>query len=64
MAYVDSGTATLAIAGQPSRSLSAGDSFSIAQGTVHALANVGPGPLTVISTYIVERGQPIAIPAR
>lgn len=64
MAYVESGGATLTVANAPPRTVASGDSFTIVQGTVHTLTNDGKKPLTVISTYVVERGKPVAIPAR
>lgn len=63
MGYVLEGHAVLQVAGQPPRSLSVGDSFSIPARTVHSVQNAGPGPLTMLSTYVVEQGQPIASPA-
>ena len=53
----------LKVRGQPPRSLSAGDSFSIPVRVVHSVQNTGPGALTMLSTYVVEVGQPIASPA-
>ena len=58
--YVLEGRAVLKVAGQPPRSLAAGDSFAIPVRTVHSVQNAGPGALTMLSTYVVERGQPIA----
>jgi quercetin dioxygenase-like cupin family protein len=63
MGYVLDGQATLNVSGQPLRSLGAGDSFTIPPRTVHSVQNTGPGPLTMLSTYVVELGQPIASPA-
>jgi quercetin dioxygenase-like cupin family protein len=63
MAYIAAGSAVLTTAGQPDRTLSAGDSFSIPAGTVHSVRNAGPGALTIISTYVVEKNKPIASPA-
>jgi quercetin dioxygenase-like cupin family protein len=63
MGYVLVGKALLNVRGQPQRSLVAGDSFSIPPRTVHSVHNTGPGALTMLSTYVVERGQPIASPA-
>lgn len=63
MGYVLDGRAVLRIAGLPPRSLSAGDSFSIPPRTVHSVQNAGPGALTMLSIYVVEKGQPIASPA-
>jgi quercetin dioxygenase-like cupin family protein len=63
MGYVLDGLAVLKVRGQPPRSLRAGDSFAIPPSTVHSVDNAGPGPLTMLSTYVVEVGQPIASPA-
>ena len=40
-----------------------GDSFAIPPRTVHSVKNTGGGALTMLSTYVVEQGQPIASPA-
>jgi quercetin dioxygenase-like cupin family protein len=63
MGYVLDGRAVLKVRGEPPVSLSAGDSFSVPARTVHSVENTGPGALTMLSTYVVERGQPIASPA-
>lgn len=63
MGYVLEGRAVLKVRGQPPRSLSTGDSFSIPVRVVHSVENTGPGALTMLSTYVVEIGQPIASPA-
>jgi quercetin dioxygenase-like cupin family protein len=62
-AYVVEGRALLTIAGRPPRPLSPGDSFSVPAGTVHSLKNTGARPMTVISTYVVDKARPIATPA-
>jgi quercetin dioxygenase-like cupin family protein len=64
MAYVLSGRAQVRIEGQAPRTLGPGGSFSVPPGTPHAVRNAGPGPLTILSTYVVDRGKPIASPAR
>lgn len=64
MAYVASGVAQLTMAGQGQRTLRPGDSFSAPPGVVHSVRNTGPGPLTIVSTYVVDRNKPIASPAR
>lgn len=60
MAYVLDGKAVVTIAGMPARRVGAGDSFSVAQGIVHSVVNAGDGPLTILSTYIVDRDKPVA----
>jgi mannose-6-phosphate isomerase-like protein (cupin superfamily) len=64
MGYILDGRAVLEVRGEPPVSLSAGDSFSVPPRTVHSVENTGPGALTMLSTYVVETGQPIASPAR
>jgi quercetin dioxygenase-like cupin family protein len=63
MGYVLSGTAELSVAGQAPRALSAGDSFAIPANTIHSARNTGAGPLTMLSTYVVDKNRPILIPA-
>jgi quercetin dioxygenase-like cupin family protein len=63
MGYVLGGQALLKISGQPPRALAAGDSFAIPPRTVHSVENTGSGALTMLSTYVVEKGQPVASPA-
>jgi quercetin dioxygenase-like cupin family protein len=63
MGYVLQGQATLNVRGRTARSLAAGESFSIPPRTVHSVRNAGRGALTMLSTYVVEKGQPIASPA-
>jgi quercetin dioxygenase-like cupin family protein len=63
MGYVLSGEALLTIAGQTPRSLAAGDAFSIPAYTPHSVRNTGAGPLTMLSTYVIDKAKPIVIPA-
>jgi quercetin dioxygenase-like cupin family protein len=63
MGYVLEGQAVLNVKGEPPRSLAAGDSFSIPPRTVHSVQNAGPGALRLLSTYVVEQGQPLSSPA-
>jgi quercetin dioxygenase-like cupin family protein len=63
MGYVLKGQAELRVAGQRPRVLYDGDSFAIPPRTVHSVKNTGGGALTMLSTYVVEQGQPIASPA-
>ena len=50
MSYLLEGQGTLKIAGQPDRTIKAGDSFSIPAMAVHSLVNTGPGAITMITT--------------
>ena len=60
-AIILSGSATLLVKGQPDRPVKAGDSFQIPVVMPHALQN-GEGPTSIASTYIVEKGKPLATP--
>lgn len=64
LGYVLEGTLQLDVAGQPPRTLKAGDTFFIPANTVHDGKNVGSGPAKVLATYIVEKGKPVALPAK
>src|SRR3954468_18942770 len=64
LGYVLEGTLELEVAGQPPRTLKAGDTFFIPAGTVHDGKNVGSGPAKVLATYIVEKGKPVATAAK
>jgi len=63
ISYVLEGTLRMEVAGQPPKSLKAGDVFMIPAGTVHNATNTGSGAATVIATYVVEKGKPVTTPA-
>jgi mannose-6-phosphate isomerase-like protein (cupin superfamily) len=58
------GTLQLEIAGQPPRTLKAGETFFIPAGVVHDGRNTGTAPAKVLATYVVEKGKPVASPAQ
>jgi branched-chain amino acid transport system permease protein len=53
----------LLIEGEPPKTLKAGDSYRVPSRTVHD-ARTGSAGAKVIATYVVEKGQPIASPAK
>jgi quercetin dioxygenase-like cupin family protein len=61
--YVLAGTTVLAIDGEAPRTLRAGDSYSIPAGRIHDARAEG-GTARVIATYVVEKGKPLASPAK
>lgn len=63
IAFIEHGQALVKIAGQPDQTLEAGGSFSVMEGTPHSVTNTGPGPLTILSTYVVDKSKPLVIPA-
>jgi quercetin dioxygenase-like cupin family protein len=58
--YIVAGTVEMAIRGRPTLTLHAGDGFLIPPRTPHNARDVGPGTGHMLSTYIVEPGQPLA----
>ncbi len=61
--YVLEGEMTLLIDGQPPRPLKAGDSYLVPAGAIHD-GKSGPTGAKVIATYVVEKGKPLATPAK
>ena len=64
VAYILEGQLVLEVEGKPPQNLKAGDTFFLPAGTVHAAKNVGKGPAAVLSTYLVEKGKPLATPVK
>jgi quercetin dioxygenase-like cupin family protein len=61
--YVLKGPLVLKIKGQPDRILKTGDTFFNARGVVHSLATAPGGEGgTALSTWIVDKGEPLATP--
>jgi quercetin dioxygenase-like cupin family protein len=60
VAFVVEGELTITIAGKPPTKLKAGESFFVPAGTVHQGKNTAKGPTIVLSTYIIEKGKPLA----
>ena len=50
--------------GKPAVTLHAGQTFLIPPGTVHNATNSGSGTARVVATYLVEKGKPLATPAK
>jgi quercetin dioxygenase-like cupin family protein len=62
--YVLEGQVVLEVEGKPPATMQAGDVFFIPAGTVHSARNAGANPAKVLSTYIVEKGKPLATPVK
>jgi quercetin dioxygenase-like cupin family protein len=58
--YIMSGTVQMQIRGQDTLTLNAGDGFLIPPRTPHNALDLGPGTGRMLSTYIVEVGEPVA----
>jgi quercetin dioxygenase-like cupin family protein len=61
--YVMEGTAILKVAGQPDRTVKAGESFQIPPGVPHDGCVPQGESFKILATYIVEKGKPLATPA-
>ena len=64
LGYIVEGTLELQIDGQPPKTLKAGDVFFVPAGVIHDGKNVGSGKAVVLATYVVEKGKPVASPAK
>ena len=58
--YIVAGTVEMMIRGRPTLTLHAGDGFLIPPRVPHNALDVGPDTGRMLSTYIVEIGQPLA----
>jgi len=62
--YVLEGEITFELDGKGPQTLKAGDAFFVPANTVHSAKNSGKGTATVLSTYVVEKGKPLATPVK
>jgi quercetin dioxygenase-like cupin family protein len=62
-AYILEGGLELPIEGQPTRMVKQGDGFVIPPATPHAGGKNGDRKTRIASTYVVEKGKPLASPA-
>jgi len=62
-AYILEGGFDLPIEGQPTRAYKPGDAIVIPANTPHAGGKNGDKKTHIVSTYIVEKGKPLASPA-
>jgi len=62
-AYIIEGGLDLPIDGQPTRTLKPGDAFFVPANTPHAGGKNGDKKTRLASTYVLEKGKPIASPA-
>jgi quercetin dioxygenase-like cupin family protein len=62
--FVMGGSLSLEIEGETPKLLKAGDSYTIGANKVHDAKAVGEEPTKVLATYIVEKGKPLATPAK
>lgn len=58
--YLIAGTVRMEILNQPTLTLEAGEGFCIPPRTPHNATDLGPGTGLMLSTYLVEAGEPIS----
>jgi quercetin dioxygenase-like cupin family protein len=61
--YVLEGTVVIELEGV-SKTLKAGDVFAVPAGKVHNATNTSGAQATIVSTYVLEKGKPLATPAK
>jgi quercetin dioxygenase-like cupin family protein len=61
--YVQEGTLTIEIDGV-TKTVKAGEAFIIPNGKPHNATNAGPGKASIVVTYIVQEGKPLATPVK
>lgn len=61
--YILEGEIELPIEGQQTRVLKTGDAFQVPAGAPHAGGKASAGRVRITSTYVVEKGKPLASPA-
>lgn len=61
--YVLEGSSEIQVDGQPTKVYKAGDSYFIPEGTIHNAKAIG-GTAKVLAVYVVEKGKPLATPAK
>jgi quercetin dioxygenase-like cupin family protein len=64
IAYVLEGEGEMLVEGEPPRALKAGEAFVVLAGKAHSPKNTGTVPLKIIAVYAVEKGKPLASPAK
>jgi quercetin dioxygenase-like cupin family protein len=62
--YIIEGSLLIEIDGKAPMTLSAGETFFVPAGVIHGGKNVGKTPAKLLATYIVEKGKPLATPAK
>lgn len=64
ISYILEGEAELLIDGEPPRTVRAGEAIMIPAGKVHDARNSSTSVMRLVGIYLIEKGQPVATPAR
>jgi quercetin dioxygenase-like cupin family protein len=62
-AYVQEGTLTQYVDGQPTTTVKQGEVFFVPAGKVHWAVNGGTTGAKLVASFVVEKGKPLASPA-
>jgi len=64
ISYIIEGEGEILIDGQPPLRVKAGDGFVIPAGAIHDAHNTGTVPIKLAAVYYIEKGKPLATPAK
>lgn len=64
MSFVIEGEGEILIDGQPPLPIKAGEGFVIPAGAIHDAHNTGSVPIRMAAVYYIEKGKPLATPAK
>jgi quercetin dioxygenase-like cupin family protein len=64
ISYVIEGEGEILIEGQPPLPIKAGDGFVVPAGAIHDAHNTGTVPIKMAAVYYIEKGKPLATPAK
>jgi quercetin dioxygenase-like cupin family protein len=64
IAYVLNGPVVIEIDGKPAKTYQTGEVFMIPPNTIHNARNTGGAVAKIVSTYIIEKGKPVATPVQ
>jgi quercetin dioxygenase-like cupin family protein len=64
ISYVTDGEMDVLIEGRPPQHVKSGESFIIPAGAIHDAHNTGSSTLRLVGVYLVEKGKPLATPAK
>jgi len=62
IAYVLAGPVVIEIDGKPAKTYQTGEAFMIPPGAIHNAKNPGTAAVKIVSTYVIEKGKPVATP--
>jgi len=64
IAYVLAGPVVIEIDGKPAKTYQTGEVFMIPPGAIHNAKNPGAAAVKIVSTYVIEKGKPVATPVQ